>query len=95
MAKYICQVTEVYRCDTESEAKQLIESSKHQKYYELKKYNCEFKERKSKGEVIDAWYRVTLTKAINSEKEPEMMIDVIYEDVDNYKPITEDEDNED
>lgn len=79
--QYLCQVTEVYRCDSESEAKKLIEESKHNSYFELKKYNCEFKQRKKqKGEVIDTWYRVTLTKMLNEEKDPVNDIFLVYTD---------------
>lgn len=78
MANYLCTVTEVYRCDTEDSAKQLIETSKHNPNYELKKYNCEFKERKQKGEIVDAWYKVSLTKNFNDEKEPESDIQLWY-----------------
>ena len=38
--------------------------------YSLTKYSCTYKERKQKGEVIDAYYKVILTKAIDDEKEP-------------------------
>ena len=68
MAKYLIETTEVYRCDTENEAKQLIEEAK--KTSTLRKYNCVAKERKQKGEVIDSWYRLTLTKSWDEEKDP-------------------------
>lgn len=94
MANYLCSVTEVYRCDTEEAAKNLIESAKHCRLYELKKYNCEFKERKMKGEIIDAWYKVSLTKAINDEKEPGSDVRLVYtvEDVLNPEGEYDDED---
>jgi hypothetical protein len=66
--KYLIETTEIYRCDTEEEAKQLIEEAKRSST--LKKYNCVAKERKQKGEVVDSWYRLTLTKIWDDEKEP-------------------------
>lgn len=66
--KYLIETTEVYRCDTEDEAKALIEEAK--KTSTLKKYNCIAKERKQKGETVDSWFRLTLTKVWDSEKEP-------------------------
>ena len=66
--KYLIETTEVYRCDSENEAKQLIEDAKRTST--LKKYNCVSKERKQKGEIVDEWYRLTLTKVWDSEKEP-------------------------
>jgi hypothetical protein len=66
--KYLIETTEVYRCDSENEAKQLIEEAKRTST--LKKYNCVAKEKKQKGEVIDSWFRLTLTKVWDDEKEP-------------------------
>lgn len=75
---YLVKTTEMYRCDSEDEAKNLIEEAKHGKTFTLTKYNSEIKETKSKGEVIDSWYRVSLTKQFNMEKEPSDMISVSY-----------------
>ena len=66
--KYLIETTEVYRVDSEDEAKALIEEAKRTST--LKKYNCVSKERKQKGEVVDSWYRLTLTKVWDDEKEP-------------------------
>lgn len=66
--KYLIETTEVYRVDSEEEAKTIIEEAK--KTSTLKKYNCVSKERKQKGEIVDSWYRLTLTKAWDDEKEP-------------------------
>lgn len=66
--KYLIETTEVYRVDSEEEAKVIIEEAK--KTSTLKKYNCVSKERKQKGEIVDSWYRLTLTKAWDDEKEP-------------------------
>ena len=65
---YLIETTEVYRCDSENEAKTLIEEAKRTST--LKKYNCVAKEKKQKGEVIDSWYRLTLVKVWDDEKEP-------------------------
>lgn len=66
--KYLIETTEVYRVDSEEEAKIIIEEAK--KTSTLKKYNCVSKERKQKGEIVDSWYRLSLTKAWDDEKEP-------------------------
>lgn len=70
MSKYLIRTTEVYRADSENEAKLFIEEQKKSPEYELTKYATERKEKKIKGEVVDAWYRVTLVKEFNDEKEP-------------------------
>lgn len=79
MAKYLIQTTEVYRVISESAAQALIDEAKADSSYQLVKYNCEYKEKKLKGEVIDDWYRVTLFKKFTDEKEPEVMTNIIYE----------------
>lgn len=79
MSKYLITTTEIYRVDNESEVQVLIEEAKKDPMYTLVKYNREYKERKSKGEVIDQWYKVTLVKGFNDEKEPETTINIIYE----------------
>lgn len=76
--RYLLETTENYRVNNEEEAKQLIEEAKAGSNYTLKKYSSQYKERKAKGEVIDAWYRVTLVKVFNDEKEPDSQIEVSY-----------------
>lgn len=78
MAKYLINVTETYRVDTEAEAAKIIEEAKIDGNYVLSKYSSVKKERKQKGEIIDEWYRLTLTKVFTDEKEPDTNIEVIY-----------------
>lgn len=78
MSRYLIQSVESYRVDSEAEAKSLIEEAKRDGNYMLKKYNSEYKERKQKGEVVDAWYKVSLTKQFTDEKEPNGMYSVNY-----------------
>ena len=68
--KYLINTTETYRVESESEAKALIEAAKSNSMYSLSKYSCTYKERKQKGEVIDAYYKVIFKKAIDDEKDP-------------------------
>ena len=79
MSKYLITTTEVYRVDDEIEVQNLIEEAKHDPMYTLIKYNREYKEKKSKGETVDEWYKVTLVKSFNNEKEPERRINISYE----------------
>ncbi len=79
MAKYLLRTEEVYRVDSESEAQELIEEAK-QDAYTLTKYNCEYHERKAKGEVVDSWYRVSLKRTFSEEKEPAGYTYITYTD---------------
>ena len=79
MSKYLVSTTETYRVDTESEATQAIEEAKKDNSYILGKYTSEHKERKSKGEVIDEYWKLTLTKLFNDIKEPDSIVNVNYE----------------
>lgn len=78
--KYLISTTEIYRADSEAEAVQLIEEAKADNHFILAKYSSQFKERKQKGEVIDAWYQVSLKKVFTDEKEPEFSCKVTYSD---------------
>ncbi len=78
--KYLVRTTEVYRIDTENEAKAFIESQKEQAENQVvSKYSSEYKEKKTKGEVIDSWFRVTIVKDFNDEKEPDYEVTISYE----------------
>lgn len=76
--KYLIQTVETYRVDKEDEAKRMIEEAKSNNHFILKKYSSEYKEKKQKGEVIDTYYKVTLTKAFTDEKEPEFRTEISY-----------------
>ena len=78
MNKFLISTTEVYRVDTDIEAEALINEAKADSNYILTKYNCQQKELKQKGEIVDSWYRVTLVKEFNSEKEPVAAFDIEY-----------------
>ena len=77
--RYLIQTVETYRADTEAEAQGLITEAKQAGEYALSKYVSEKKEVKAKGEVIDEFYKVTLTKVFTDLKEPETVASVIYE----------------
>lgn len=62
----LLKVVETYRADTEEEVKALINDAKADSSFELAKYSSEFKEKKSKGEVIDSAFQVVLTKNYSS-----------------------------
>lgn len=79
MSKYLIQTTEVYRADSEIEAQEIIGAAKAAAEYTLTKYSSEKKEVKAKGEVIDEYYKISLTKAFTDIKDPEIQVDVIYE----------------
>lgn len=76
--KYLLEVTENYRVDTDAEAKQLIEDAKGGNAL-VKKSTSQYKERKQKGEVVDAWYKVTIVKVFTDEKEPNTQVDISYD----------------
>lgn len=78
MSSYLIKVTEQYRCDTEAEAKNLIEEAKRNNQYTVIKSSSEIKTLKQKGEIVDEWRRVTITKEFNQEKEPDNQLFPIY-----------------
>ena len=74
MSSYLIKATEQYRCDTEAEATTLIEDAKKNRQYTVIKTSNEIKTVKSKGEIIDEYRRVTITKEFNSEREPDSYV---------------------
>ena len=63
--RYLNQVAEVYRIDTEEEVKNFIEELKAQAFeegYVLKSCAYTLKEKKLKGEVVDSAYQVKIIK---------------------------------
>lgn len=86
---YLTETTEIYRVDTEDEAKELIEAAKRKST--VSKYGCVYKDKKVKGEVVESWYRVTITKKWTDEKEPVSCTTVTYGVGTNF-PEVEDED---
>lgn len=79
MSKYLISTVETYRVDSESEAAKLIEEAKQSHQFTLSKYSSVYKERKQKGEVIDAWHRVSLTKTFDDEKDPISQVEITYD----------------
>lgn len=78
MSSYLIKVTEQYRCDTEAEARNLIEDAKQNHQYTVTKSSSEIKNLKQKGEIVDEWRRVVITKEFTSEKEPAEQVTPIY-----------------
>ena len=90
MATYLIKTTQIYRCDSEAEAKNLIEEAKQNSLYTVTKSSSEIRTLKQKGEIVDEWRRVTITKAFAEEKEPCGQVYVNYdttrgEKVDSYE----------
>lgn len=76
--KYLIGTVETYRVDSEPEAVAAIEEAKRNKNFVLTKSSTEYKEVKAKGEVIDTYYKVTLTKKFTDIKEPTCQVSVDY-----------------
>lgn len=76
--KYLIRTVETYRVDTEEEAKQLIADAKADNHYLVTKSTTEFKEKKLKGEVVDTYFKVSLTKDIDDIKDPEGSVTIKY-----------------
>ena len=79
MSKHLVKVEETYRADTEAEAAQIINDAKHDNHFELVKYSSVKRDKKQKGEIVDEWTRVTLTKQFDDEKEPLNEVSVSYD----------------
>lgn len=79
MSKYLIKTTEIYRADSEEEAKELINIAKKDYRYTVTKSILENVRKKVDGEY-DEWKRVTITKVFSDEKIPEGNLMPIYSD---------------
>lgn len=79
MSKYLVSVTENYRVDSEPEVEVMLEEAKNDNAFILSKYTSTFKEKKQKGEIVDSWYKVSLTKTFTDEKEPDRQVNISYD----------------
>ena len=80
MSKYLITVTEIYRVDTEQEAINMIQEAKDNNQYQLLEQNYKYKEKTQKGEIVDTYWKVTLKKGFDNEKEPCGNISIEYKD---------------
>ena len=76
--KHLIKVQEVYRVSTDAEAEALIAEAKNDNRFVLVKYNCESKEVKAKGEIVDEYIRITLNKVFTGEQMPDSKVSIEY-----------------
>lgn len=79
MSRYLCSVVETYRVDNEAEADELIAEARDSRIFDLKKSSTQKKEVKQKGEIVDEFVLVSLTKSIQDPKAPEIQVELNYE----------------
>lgn len=79
MGKYLIKVTEEYRADSEAEADEILRLAREEDMYEIKKTTKTKKEAKAKGEVVDEWYNVSITKIFDNEKAPIGSARILYD----------------
>ena len=86
MSFFLLKTTETYRCDSEEEANLLVASAKEENdIYDVTKSTIENRQLKQKGEIIDEWKRVTITKEFTSEKEPWRKMEASYSEQEERK----------
>ena len=81
---YLTQVVEVIRVPNVNEVEKLHAQLKDDNRFELKKFEYQHKDVKSKGEIIDEYELVKATLIFNAEKEPTNYVDVQFKVEDGY-----------
>lgn len=79
MAKYLCQVQEIYRVSSEAEAAKLIDDAKKDNSFTLLKSSTEYKTVKEKGEIVEEYWKTTLVKYFTDLKKPDCTVKVNYD----------------
>lgn len=76
--KYLIKVVETYRLPTVEAAQAFHEELKNDPSFALASFSTKTKVIKEKKEVVEEYQLVSVTKAFNSEKEPESPVKVTY-----------------
>ena len=92
MAKYLCQVQEIYRVGSEAEAANLIEAAKKDNTFTLLKSSTEYKTVKKNGEIVEEYWKTTLVKYFTDLKKPDCTVKVNYDVSGGCFPINQEED---
>lgn len=79
MSRYLVKTTEQWRVGSEKEAEKLINENKSDVRFILLKSSSEYKTIKSKGEIVEEYWRVTLVKQFTEEKDPMSTVNVSYD----------------
>ena len=76
--KYLTKTTETYRVDSEAEVLEMIKDAKESSKWTLEGHSSKKKQVKQKGEIVEEYFVLTLTKSFNDEKDPLIDITVTY-----------------
>lgn len=76
--KYLVKTTETYRVDSDAEVLEMVKEAKESLQWTLEGHTSKKKQVKQKGEIVDEYFMLTLTKSFNDEKEPMNDIAIIY-----------------
>lgn len=78
MQAFLIQSVEKYRLDSQEDVDTFLEELKESEYFNILKYSSERKEVKQKGEVVDSYYILTVTKSFNDLKDPQFIVNTSY-----------------
>lgn len=77
--KYLLNVVNTYRVESVPQALKLREELSESKIGDLISFTYTQKNKKSKGEIVDEWVICKAKIGFNSEQEPELDVNTIYE----------------
>lgn len=81
MGKYLIKTVETYRVATEAQVEEMIAQFKTENIYDIKSTTYSRKEVKEKGEIVDEYYLLSVTKIFNDCKSPDTEIFPIYDSI--------------
>ena len=77
--RHLLKVVDTYRVSTVEEVEQLHEELLDNPNFTLTAYSYKTKYIKAKGEIIDEYYKVSLTKLFTDIKDPTEVVTISYE----------------
>ena len=75
---YLIKTIETYRLPSEESADVFLKEMKENPVFEVIKHVTTKKDIKEKGEIVESYYKVEVTKVFNEEKYPNSEIDIEY-----------------
>lgn len=78
--KHLIKTTETYVLSNENDVEKFLDTLKDDPLFELSKYSSTKKVIKEKGEIIDEYIKLDITRVFNQEKEPCKKVEIKFEE---------------
>lgn len=85
--RYLTKVVETYRIPTVEQAQSFHEELKNDSRFTVSSFSTKTKAIKEKGEIVEEYQLVTVSKLFNIEREPDGVVEIEYNRQDYVPPV--------